>query len=376
MMRCDDTRVLRARRAALMTPGREVIEDAAVAVRAGVVVEAGTWASLAGRHPGPVTDLGEVTLLPGLVNAHTHLELSHVGLPPETGKGFLAWVRWLVAQPVAQADEASLASAVAQLEACGTAGVADISSRNTAMVAEALERAGIRAALQFERFGHMPDSPLPDVDHSRLHLAGHALYSTAPESLRAAKAWDSKRGRVFSIHLAEHPDEAEFLATGRGDFADFLRARILPPDFAHPGLSAVAWAEALGLLDQRTLAVHSVCVSKTDIEILKNRGSSVCLCPRSNAVIGVGAAPARALLDAGVPCCLGTDSLASCPDLDLFAELEALLARTPMTLAEAVGLLSANAAALYGFPGLGRVSPGSPARFAVLPHRLEQALRD
>lgn len=375
-MRCDETRVLRARRVAAMIPGREVIEDGAVAVRGGLIEAVDTWSGLRAASAGPVTDLGEVTLLPGLVNAHTHLELSHVGLPPETGLGFPAWVRWLIAQPVAEADAASLQPALAQLAACGTAAVADISSRNTALVEQALSDADILAALQFERFGYLPEAPLPDVDPARLHLAGHALYSTSPEALRAAKAWDNERGRVFSIHLAEHQDEADLLLSGSGEFADFLRARILPPDYRHPGLSAVALADRLGLLDGRTLAVHAVVVSRSDIDMLKQRGTRVCLCPRSNEIIGVGRAPARALLDAGVPCCLGTDSLASAPDLDLFGELESLLGHTGLTLAEAAGLVSSNAAGLYGFAGLGRAAPGFAARFAVLPARLEQALRD
>jgi len=371
-----------------MAPGREIIPDGAVAVRHGLVAEVGPWNELKGLCPGDVRDLGQVTLLPGLINAHTHLELSHLGLPPVTGRGFLEWVRWLVAQPVTEADAARIAMAAGQLQACGTAAVADITSRHPGLVAAALDALGLDYVLQFERFGYSTDAGdegdegdaalphLPGVPPGRLALAGHALYSTTPETLRRAKLWDAARGRAFSIHLAEHRGETELLADGKGDFADFLRSRILPEDFTPPGLSPVAFADALGLLDSRTLAVHAVHVSKDDIDILKQRTVTVCLCPRSNEVIGVGRANVRAFLDAGVPCCLGTDSLASAPSLDLWEELRALLTHSPLTLAEAAGMLTANPARLFGFTGLGRIAPGSRARFAVLPADLEEELGD
>jgi len=325
-----------------------------------------------------VEDLGEATLVPGLVNSHTHLELSHLGLPPEQGQGFLAWVRWLLSQPVSEVDEASLDKAAFQLAGCGTAAVADIGSRNLGRVAQSMARHNIEALLQFERFGFggAPSLPKPpDVPSERLALAGHAFYSTSPQTLQEAKDWDRRHGRTFSIHLAEHHGEVELLADGQGDFADFLRSRILPGDFIPPGLSPVAYADSLGLLDHKTLAVHGVHVSKADMEILAARKTAVCLCPRSNAVIGVGTATVRAYLDAQVPLCLGTDSLASAPNLDLWEELRALLHLTDLTLCEAVRMLATTPARLFGFTRLGSFAPGALARTAILPSDLESLLR-
>ena len=376
----DDTlRLLRARRVAAMPPEREIIHDGAILVRNGLVVQAGPFQELAAACPTPVNDLGEVTLVPGLVNSHTHLELSHLGLPPEPGQGFLAWVRWLLSQPVSEVDEASLDKAAGELAGCGTAAVADIGSRNLGRVAKTMARRDIWALLQFERFGFGDAPPLPDlpdVPPERLALAGHALYSTSPRTLQEAKAWDQKRGRTFSIHLAEHQGEVELLADGQGDFADFLRSRILPGGFTAPGLSPVAYADSLGLLDHKTLAVHGVHVSKTDMETLAARKTAVCLCPRSNAVIGVGTAPVRAYLDAHVALCLGTDSLASAPNLDLWEELRALLQITDIKLCEAVRMLTTTPARLFGFARLGSFAPGALARTAILPSDLEGLLDD
>ena len=375
----------RARRVAAMLPGREIIHDGAVIVRDGLVAEAGAFRELANRCPAPVRDLGETTVLPGLINSHTHLELSHLGLPPVLGRGFLAWVRWLLAQPVSAVDEASLDKAARQLTGCDTAAVADIGSRNVGLAAKHMSLHGIDVLTLFERFGFGPEALLPEFGDilpdwsgqpDRLALAGHALYSTSSEALRRAKDCDRRRGRAFSIHLAEHAGEVELLADGRGDFADFLRSRILPRDFTPPGLSPVAYADSLGLLDHKTLAVHGVQVSKADIAILASRGTAVCLCPRSNQIIGVGAAPVRAYLDAGVPLCLGTDSLASTPNLDLWEELRALLYQTELTLCRAARMLTAVPAHCFGFTRLGSFAPGKLARMAVLPSDLESLLGD
>jgi len=368
------TYTIRARRVAALLPGREILDDGAVTVRHGTIEAVGTWGELKDSSPSEVRDLGEVTLVPGLVNAHTHLELSHLALPPTPCSGFLEWVRWLLTQPLGDSSTQAVAAAIRQLSDCGTAGVADIATRMPELVARQLEAASMEYAEQFERFGYQGDAPLPDVAPAHLSLAGHALYSTSPDSLRAAKTWDASRHRAFSIHLAEHLGEVELLATGTGAFGDFMRERILPKDFQAPGLSPVQWADALGLLDGRTLAVHCVHVTKTDIELLKSRGTTACLCPRSNAVIGVGRAPVRALLDAGVSCCLGTDSLASAPDLNLWEELRAILAFCPLSPLEALPLLSPAGARVLGFTGLGHLLPGSLARFAVMPPDIEAAL--
>ncbi len=379
-MHADDTYALRARRVALMEPDAPFVEDGAVLVRHGRVAQAGAWKDLRAALPCPARDLGEVTLLPGLVNAHTHLELSHLGLPPAGVSGYLDWVRWLIAQPLNAAVADHVDAALAAMARAGTAGVADIATRRPGFTAERLDAHGFDYVVQYELFGHAYDDTLPEfpegVAPDRLALAGHALYSTAPSALRLAKAWDRERGKAFSIHLAEHPGEVELLADGSGAFAEFLRQRVLPKDFRPPGLSPVAWADALGLLDASTLAVHCVHVGAPDIALLAARGATACLCPRSNAVLGVGRAPARALLDAGVPCCLGTDSLASSPDLDLWNELRALLEHCPLPGAQALAMLTRVPAAVLGFRNLGRIAPGAAASFALLPPDLEAALQD
>ena len=374
----------------------------------------------------PLTDLGEVTLAPGVVNCHAHLELSHLAGRTVLGGGFVPWVKSLL--PLAGADTppevraAALADAARQLASCHTAHVGDITAVAPAAVRRAMRGASIGCSHFAEVFGYrfvtpggepaapadtaalwpkamaelaadmatdnLADAPAPASApsltagapfpvHPDAALAGHALYSTHPVALAAARRWCERNHRVFSLHLAEHPDEVEFLTTGRGALADLLAVRVLPPGFAAPGMRPVPYAAELGLLDEGTLAVHCVQLDAADIRLLAESGAHVCLCPRSNAAINVGTAPARALADAGALLCLGTDSLASNHDLDLWNEARALRdlpAGHDLPPAALLRLLTVDGAAALGRGDIGSMAPGRRARLALLPEDFSQAL--
>jgi len=368
-----------------MTPDGAVIDDGALVLDGDRILAAGPAASTLKGFSGEIRDLGAATLVPGLCNMHCHLELSHVkGLPPK-GEGFESWVAWLIKQPLQFLTEDAIRAAAREMRESGTAFVADIASRNPGMAAAACAREGVEILTFIEFFGFAPpkdgaldwpkaaSQPPLDPESANFAAAGHALYSTHPETLRLAKAWDAARGRVYSLHLAEHQGEVEMLASGTGAFADLLKVRVVPKTYAPPGVSPVAAANALGLLDEKTLAVHCVKLDAADVATLAASGASVCLCPRSNAYIGVGEAPARTLREAGVPLCLGTDSLASNVDLDLWNEVRHLLARDAgLTLRDCLEALTVNPARLLGRErDLGLLAPGAFGGYAVLPSDLD-----
>ncbi|MBA4358621.1 MAG: S-adenosylhomocysteine deaminase, partial [Desulfovibrio sp.] len=217
-------------------------------------------------------------------------------------------------------------------------------------------------------------------------VAGHALYSTSPELLRAAKALATSRGLPFSLHLAEHEDEDAILLTGQGAFLDLLRERGFIKDYTAPGQRPVPLASQLGLLDARTLCVHCVTVTDDDIALIARSRASVCLCPRSNAYIGVGQPPLKTFLDAGVNVCLGTDGLCSNTDLDVYGELAWLAenhagAAGGLSLAQGLALVTVNPARFFGplVPGadrLGSLAPGQAARFSVVPQAVLDAFSE
>jgi cytosine/adenosine deaminase-related metal-dependent hydrolase len=376
-----------ARRVMTMAPGAAPLADAAVIVRDREILAVGPRRSTLAGFSGPVLDHGPATLVPGLINAHCHLELSHLRGAIPSGLGFAEWVRRLVALPMGVFDQDAAQAAAREMRTSGTACVADIATRHPGAAARTFSRDDLDFITFFEEFGFTPpagDTPSWPADLLRLphglfaghiSVAGHALYSTHPDRLRAAKAWATRHGKPFSLHLAEHLGEVALLADGTGDFADLLRKRVLPRDFRPPGRSPVAHADALGLLDEHTLVVHAVHVDAADIRILAERNCGVCLCPRSNAYIGVGRAPAEKLAASGARICLGTDSPASNTDLDLWNEVRYLLNHwESFSLADALAALTTTPARLLGRGNtLGMLVTGMRSGVALLPVDLEDA---
>jgi cytosine/adenosine deaminase-related metal-dependent hydrolase len=354
-------------------------------IRDGLVVVEGervAWVGPArapGAPVGPVRDLGPGILLPGLVNAHCHLELSHLQGVARFGEGFVPWVEDVVAARPRFAEEevsARTAAAVAALEAGGTVAVGDISNRLAHL--PVLGDAGLWAVVFLEVLAWDPaavppterwiDEQLATARGARdvvVRLGAHALHSVSPELLGRLV----KRGGVGTLHLAESPEESRFLERGDGPWAEFLARRGLGGvPFTPPGTSPVRYADELGLLHPGLVAAHGVQVDSADREILARRRVSVALCPRSNRNLGVGTADVPALLAAGVRLCLGTDSLASAETLDVLDDA-AVLARQFPTLAPAalVRMATAGGAEALGFDDLGTLAPGRRAALAFVP---------
>jgi cytosine/adenosine deaminase-related metal-dependent hydrolase len=372
--------ILRAGRLAAMTG--PVIDDGAVAVDAGRIVAAGPFAEVRRGCAGPVRDLGGVTLAPAVFNSHVHLEMTHLLGKTEQGQGFVPWVKSLLAQPLYTPEPAAIRAELFRLERKGCCFVADISTQNAPQMAEILAASGLFFASFREAIGgSVPGDPatlLHPEEASRAAAesgrgvcaaAGHALYSTSPALLRAAKAACSGRGLPYSLHLAEHQDEDAILLTGANAFLDLMRERGFMNGFVAPGQRPVPFAASLGLLDAATLCVHCVTVSAADIALIARSGATVCLCPRSNKFIGVGRAPLEKFLAAGVNVCLGTDGLCSNSDLDPFGELEFLGRRDAgLDLCDALRLITVNPARFFGLADrLGRLAPGCEARFSIVP---------
>jgi cytosine/adenosine deaminase-related metal-dependent hydrolase len=372
----------------------------------------------------PVLDLGQAILAPGLINCHCHLELSHLAGKTLKGHGFVPWLKSLVAltaqRPEAESMAQALSVAVAQLLNGHTVHVGDVGSRVPFAVAQALtrdsslheqketpetarpfppllpqdsprERPGLihsclTATHFLEAFGFSGPSPglpaslaaggyappavctLPEHLHSSCALSAHSLYSTHPAALKATRQWCRENNRPFSVHLAECPEETIFLREGRGQLYDFFRERILPADWQRPGLAPTAFAERLGLLGPDTLAVHCVQCEKEDISTLQRNGTNCCLCPRSNAFIGAGRAPAGEMAKAGLLLCLGTDGLSSNLDLDMGNEMRAARKDWGFSPQAVLRMATLNGAHALGLSRtLGSLEPGKRAAVSLIP---------
>ncbi|MGE4293782.1 MAG: amidohydrolase family protein [Desulfovibrio sp.] len=331
-------------------------------------------------HDGPVQDLGKATLCPGVFNAHTHLEMCHLLDKTVRGQGFTAWIKSLVANPMYAMDDAEVAGHCGRIRDLGTVHLADISTMQAPRIAGVLDDTGLFFVAFSEKIFFTPPTDktvfVPEGTFQRgvLSCAGHATYSTHPETLRRAKRACAAKGLPHSIHLAENEEESRILMGERIEFVEVLeRANIPLTGFVPPRVSPVAYAQGLGLLDERTLAVHCVTVDDEDIEILRRTGASVCLCPRSNEYIGEGRAPWEKILAAGVNVCLGTDGLCSNDDLNVWNELAHLKANynEQLSLEQGLALLTRNPARFFGQGDrLGTLEPGKAALWSVVPDDL------
>ena len=361
-----------------MIPGAPVIEDAAILVDQGIIREVGTYGDLGPTHSGSVIDLGDVFLTPGLVNAHSHLELAHLRGKCPSGQGFVSWVEHLLKQPIFDLDPQALDDAARELKRTGTCLVGDIATRFAKEMAGMLEASGLFFVVFCEAIGEtVPKKtfiPSGEFEAGFISVAGHSLYTTHRDVLRSAKAETREKGLPFSLHLAEHDEEVAIMADAPSEFLDLLHARGRLLDFKAPGKRPVQQAADLGLLDESTLAVHCVKVTDEDIETVRESGATVCLCPRSNEFIGVGRAPWEKWVASGTPVCLGTDSLASNHDLDLWNEAKYLKEnfKGELSLEDLLAMMTRTPARIMGAGHiLGTLEPGRIAAFASVPETME-----
>lgn len=346
------------------------IEGAWVRLGGGVIREIGR-----GRPTDAHTDLGDTALLPGLVNAHTHLELSWMrGLVPPA-PAMPQWIAKLMAirreQSPPEAEQARVAAdALAEARAGGTAAFGDIS--NTLATARVLDESGAAGVLFHELLGFAPHdyearardgaNAAQDAASGRIApgLAPHAPYSTAPELFQAIGDEAAGRRLPSSVHLGESPEEIELLLSGTGPLADLLKSLgVWRDDWKVPGCDPVEYLDRLGVLTPGLLVVHATQLQKPAIATLAERGCVIVSCPRSNRWVGVGDPPLDDFFASGATVALGTDSLASVESLDMFAELAAARRVSAVSNARLLEAATRGGAVALGLDDhYGRIVPG------------------
>jgi cytosine/adenosine deaminase-related metal-dependent hydrolase len=355
-------------------------EGAVVLDESGGVVAVGPRAELRALFSACPEERAAGALLPGLVNAHTHLELSALGGLVPGGRGFVPWAVDLMAERERLAPEtvrdAAVAAALSTV-AAGTAAVGDVAGSLRDAV-PAIAQAGLGGVLFHELYGSREartGDAIADAAGERdtfeaehgwpaglgYVLAPHAPYSVGAGLFRRIFATAAAAGRATSVHVAEDEAEIALLTAGTGPWPAVLERLGVPPGSRTPGVRPVRYLASLGAFEtpRPPLLVHMVWADQDDLGLAGRHRAPVVLCPRSNLHIAGRVPDVPALLAAGVPLCLGTDSLASCSDLSLWSEMHALAARFPQ-VAPGVWLTAATAggAAALGLPALGALAPG------------------
>jgi len=288
--------------------------------------------------PGiPAENFGEAVILPGMINTHTHLELTGFAGQVEESD-FAAWIRRLRKLKATRTPAEYLDAARRGLQACYARGVTTVADTGDsgATIQALAEADGSGVAFQ-EVFGPHPlqaDESLARLRHSveragrwavnrvRLGVSPHAPYTVSGALFSAVARWASSEGFPLAVHVAESAAEYELLTAGSGPFAEAWRARGIPLS-GMVGRTPVEWLADHGVLSDQTLCIHTVQAGPSDIQLLAEAGAAVAHCPLSNRSHRHGAAPLSSLLDAGIRVGLGTDSEVSVGCLDLLSEARA-----------------------------------------------------
>ena len=310
---------------------RPPIENGTVVESDGLITYVGPRAN---APSGKDYELGEAVLLPGLVNTHTHLELTAM-------RGFLEdcrFAEWIDKLRQSRNDildtEMLLDSArfgiVEGLEA-GITTYADTCS--SGVVLHAMHELGVRGIMYQEVFGPDPSHAaiamreleerieklqLEQTGLVSLGVSPHAPYTVSDPLYAAAASFANARHLPLAMHIAESEPEYDIVASGTGDFAVRWRRRGIPVE--PRARSPIALLEQRGALERGPLLIHCVRVDDADIEIMARHRCAVAHCPASNAKFGHGIAPLLPLLAAGIRVGMGSDSVASNNRMDILDE--------------------------------------------------------
>jgi cytosine/adenosine deaminase-related metal-dependent hydrolase len=375
----------------LINPDTPPIAGGALLVNDARVVAVGTLSELAAAHSAPVMEFPGSTIIPGFVNAHTHLELTHfpswrlrthVEYNP---RRFVDWIIQLVKIKRGLKDGDILASLREGVRMClesGTTAVGEIVTNPT--LTPFYHASPLAGRLFYELLGHDPerfrsmrDSALSaceeQTDRLAAGLSPHSPYTLGEGSLALIREAASSRSLPLAIHISESREEADFVFDTSGPLAEQFypfvgwREYLMPPRRC----SSTELLDRNGLLSPATLAIHCVHVTLSDAETLRERGVGVVLCPRSNERLDVGRAPLHIFKKLGIPLALGTDSLASNDSLSLWEEMRFALDlfKRDLSPAEVFSMVTSGGAAALGIAAAsGSLEPGKWADFQVVGH--------
>lgn len=349
-----------------------------------VEVDHGRIAAVHQRFDPQAVDLGNAAVIPGLVNAHTHLEFSQIQRPVGPSAPFTAWLQAVIAERQAAAPTdrpAAIAQGLAECAAEGTTSIGEIASAGETAGAVAahgpqvtafLELLGLRADrhdAQLDLGRRFLESAPPHAARARRGLSPHAPYSVHPRLFASLVALALEYKAPLAMHLAESPAEVELLSQTSGAFVPFLRnLGVWEADAFRSGMRTLDYLRRLAELDH-ALVIHGNYLDEEEIDFLSACPNlSVVYCPRTHAYFGHRPHPWQRLLECGVRVALGTDSRASNPDLSVWSELLYLRrVQTGFDPARLLQMATAGGAAALGLSEeTGSISVGKWADLAVI----------
>ncbi len=288
--------------------------------------------NITGQKPldAEIIELADKTLMPGLINAHTHTELSAIAPHIKYNKDFISWIEDIkrIKENISYEQiKQSAAKTYQGLYNLGCIAVGDIST--SGLTKEEFIDSKLYGTWFKEYLGNENEvdncQEIKAIKQGKnISLAIHSLYSTHSELIKSIKQSTGKN--LCSIHLAEHSLELEFITSKKGKWKEFLDSRgLIYDDWQLPNTSPINYAQNLGILDENLLAVHLLYCKDEDFKILKNFNVNTCICPRSNLNLHNKLPDINKMQKCNLNPALGTDSLASTESLSIFDEMKFIL---------------------------------------------------
>jgi cytosine/adenosine deaminase-related metal-dependent hydrolase len=354
------------------------IPDGGVVIRRGLIVETGSSKELIRKYPQhKAYSLENAVLMPGLVNAHAHLELPSLLKRIRTGT-LPHWVIKLVRakKRITQKEYVERSKKnILSLIRTGTTTVAEICTHGASL--GPLHQSGLRGVIFFEVISMTPSMRFFRPSFQRFRrsaliqtgISPHAPYTVSADILKFFKR--KYPNQHYCMHVAESEDELKLLRGEKTGFQKVYKMAGWDINWAPKAISPFLYLYELGLLSRRFIAVHAVHTTIYDIRLIKKTGASVVHCPRSNKETHVGMMPLKRFLDAGITVGLGTDSLASSPSLSLWDEIRfasRLHERSGVSAAAVLNLATRGGARALGLDAvIGTLAPGKRADIIAVP---------
>ena len=358
------------------------IENGAVVINGPIITDVGKFREIAARNTGEITDLGEQALLPGLINAHCHLDYTILRGKIPAQSSFTDWIRQINERKAALSEEDYLASiadgfaeakgfgttSVVNLEACpqliGKIGPSQIRTWWCPEMIDAREKIDVERALN----GVRGDVSSREDPVGGIGLAPHALYTASPNLYHNCSTLARRDGLLLTTHVAESREEMEMFRDGRGPLFDFMAAIGRPTEDCGRK-TPLALLLSREELDERWIVAHLNELTEGDFDLLARERFHVTHCPRSHRYFGHAPFPLGRLRPLGFNICLGTDSLASNASLSLFEEMRELQRKAPsLSPRDLLEMVTTNPASALGqAESLGRVRSGYRADLVSVP---------
>ena len=367
----------------VVTMDGPVIENGAVRVQGSKIAAVGPYAEVR-RDGGETVDLGEVALLPGLVNAHCHLDFTVLRGRIAPQASFADWIRQINRHRASLSEHDyrdSIARGFEEAGSFGTTTIANIESVPALLAA--IDPPPLRTWWFIELIDVRSDVGGKElIEKSLAHCCGkehwpggfglspHALYTVSPALLRLAGEVAHEHKMPLTMHVAESREEMEMFRDGRGELFDLLQSLGRPMDDCCRGKTPFALLLESDLLDESWILVHLNELAETDFVSLERAPRfHIAHCPRSGRHFGHTAFPLRRLQELGYNICLGTDSLASNGSLSLFAEMQALSNAHPwLAPKQILEMATVNGARALGqSTNLGKIRSGLQADLIAVP---------